>query len=73
MWAYAGEFLPGQWRMAVNFVLIAATQSAIAILTQNVMQRRKRSQKPEIIYWTVMMLVLDLFLAIVMGAYKAYH
>lgn len=73
MWAYAGEFLPGQWRMAVNFALIAATQSAIAILTQNVMQRRKRSQKPEIIYWTVKMLILDLFLAIVMGGYMEYH
>ena len=58
MWAYAGEFLSGQWRMAVNFALIAATQSAIAILTQNAMQRRKRSQKPEIIYWTVKMLIL---------------
>ena len=73
MWAYAGEFLSGQWRMAVNFALIAATQSAIAILTQNVMQRRKRSQKPEIIYWTVKMLILDLFLAIVMGGYMEYH
>ena len=73
MWAYAGEFLSEQWRVAVNFILIAVTQITIAILAQNVVQRRKRSQKPEIIYWTVKMLIQDLFLAIIMGGYMESH
>lgn len=73
MWAYAGEFLTEQWRVAVNFVLIAATQNAIAIMMQNIMQRKRRSQKPEIVYWTLKVLVQDLFLAIIMGGYMESH
>ena len=73
MWAYAGEFLAEQWRVVVNFILIAVTQITIAILAQNVVQRRKHSQKPEIIYWTVKMLIQDLFLAIIMGGYMESH
>ena len=73
MWAYAGEFLTEQWRVAVNFALIAATQNAIAIMMQNIMQRRRRSQKPEIAYWTLKVLIQDLFLAIIMGGYMESH
>lgn len=73
MWAYAWEYLTEQWQVAANFILIAATHNAAAILTQNVVQRRRRSQKPEIIYWTVKMLVQDLFLAIIMGGYMKSH
>ena len=40
---------------------------------QNIMQRRRRSQKPEIAYWTLKVLIQDLFLAIIMGGYMESH
>ena len=73
MWAYAWGYLTEHWQVAANFILIAATHNAAAILTQNVVQRRRRSQKPEIVYWTVKMLAQDLFLAIIMGGYMESH
>ena len=73
MWAYAWEYLTEHGQVAVNFILIAATHNSMAILMQNVVQRRRRSQKPEIAYWTVKMLVQDLFLAIIMGGYMESH
>lgn len=73
MWAYAGEFLTEQWRVAVNFILIAVTQITIALMIQNIMQRRRHSLKLAVGYWILKMLILDFFLAIVMGGYMETH
>lgn len=73
MWEYAWRYLTEQWQVAVNFILISVTHSAVAILIQNVVQRRRHSQKPEIVYWAVKLLAQDLFLAVIMGGYMESH
>ena len=73
MWEYAGRFMADQWRVAVNFAVIATTQITIAIMAQNVVQKRKHSLKLLIGYWFLKMLILDLFLAVIMGGYMETH
>lgn len=69
MWKHAWITLMEQKFVVLNVILTSATQITIGILAMDMILRRRRSPGCQLIYFSVKVLILDIFIYILLNDY----